>query len=186
MGSDWFWANTSCLVVCSVSYIFCAFYCSFVIYRCEKSYMRRRLQESFHLSPAAAAGGSSGFFAAFGNSSHHHLHGGHHGNPIPTISVSVQTEPSMVNMNGTTNNGGLANTAAMLANSGGIFNGNGNASNAAVVSSSMERAGNYATLPHPHHHLQSIHVSIFDTDLYSGLVSTRIQLSIFYILNIFR
>ena len=49
------------------------------------------------------------FFSAFGTNSHHHSH------QIPTISVSVQTEPSMVNTNGTgTGCNGLANTAALL------------------------------------------------------------------------
>lgn len=109
--------------------------------------MRRRLQESFHLSPAAANGG---FFTAF----HGTGTGGHHGNQIPTISVSVQTEPSMVNTNGN-----LANTAALIqngaANNGGILLGNSQPNPAA-----LERPGNYATLPHPHHHLHSVHVII--------------------------
>ena len=78
--------------------------------------MRRRLQESFHLSPAAAvsANGGTGFFSsAFGTSAAHH-----HNHQIPTISVSVQTEPSMVNMNGNgPGSNGLANTAALLGKS---------------------------------------------------------------------
>ena len=78
--------------------------------------MRRRLQESFHLSPAAAVSANfgTGFFSsAFGTSAAHH-----HNHQIPTISVSVQTEPSMVNMNGNgPGSNGLANTAALLGKS---------------------------------------------------------------------
>ena len=127
--------------------------------------MRRRLQESFHLSPAAASAsmaGNGGFFAtAFGNGHAHH-HGLAGGSQIPTISVSVQTEPSLVNLNGNPN--GLANTAALLGN-GGVFqngvsvNPNGGVAAAVSAASAVERgSGNYATLPHPHHHLQNIHV----------------------------
>ncbi len=129
--------------------------------------MRRRLQESFHLSPAAAAATSSGagFFTAFG--SHHH-----HAHTVPSISVSVQTEPSMINLNGTANNGGLANTAAILNNANGIFqNGgmNSNPNGSGAVVGSIERTGNYATLPHPHHHhhLQNIHVSLMSWNMSS-------------------
>ena len=53
------------------------------------------------------------FSSAFGTNSHHHSH------QIPTISVSVQTEPSMVNMNGGGANG-LANTAALLGKTFGL------------------------------------------------------------------
>ena len=49
------------------------------------------------------------FSSAFGTNNLHHNH------QIPTISVSVQTEPSMVNMNGNSSGtNGLANTAALL------------------------------------------------------------------------
>merc|ERR1711962_1426951 len=71
----------------------------------------------------------------------------------------------MVNMNGTGGgSNGLANTAALLGN-GGIFQ-NGVSSNPngnGTVANAVERAGNYATLPHPHHHLQNIHVTEADT-----------------------
>ena len=120
--------------------------------------MRRRLQESFHLAPAAAASGASGFFSSLAG--HHAAHAGHGGHltngQIPSISVSVQTEPSMVNMNGNTT---LAHTTSLVGN--GVFQ-NGVSSNPnGVLAVANERPppGNYATLPHPHHHLQSIHVS---------------------------
>ncbi|XP_059087357.1 uncharacterized protein LOC131883801 [Tigriopus californicus] len=71
---------------------------SFVIYRCEKNYMRRRLQESFHISPS-------------GGTMSTHL-GGH----IPSISVSVQTEPMMTTLNGNGHLANLANTAELLVN----------------------------------------------------------------------
>jgi hypothetical protein len=105
--------------------------------------MRRRLQESFHLSPSTANGG--GFFSSLGGG-----HGGtNHQSHIPTISVSVQTEPSMVTMNG---NGSLANTATMLAANGGLFQ-NGICANPNGIIGNMGNnlGNNYATLPHPHH-----------------------------------
>ena len=54
-----------------------------------------------------------------------------------------------------------------LLGNGGIFqngvssnpNGNGTVANERIQNA-VERAGNYATLPHPHHHLQNIHVSL--------------------------
>lgn len=77
---------------------FLPFRSSFVIYRCEKNYMRRRLQESFHISPS-------------GGTMSTHL-GGH----IPSISVSVQTEPMMTTLNGNGHLANLANTAELLVN----------------------------------------------------------------------
>ena len=74
-----------------------------MIYRCEKNYMRRRLQESFHISPS-------------GGTMNTHLSGVNGNGAIPSISVSVQTEP-MMSLNG---NGhlaaNLANTSSLLAN----------------------------------------------------------------------
>ena len=120
--------------------------------------MRRRLQESFHLTPS----GATGFLSNFG----HHLHG-NTAHPIPSISVSVQTEPSMVSMNGGAGGGttNLAHTNSLMGNgvgSAGLFqNGVNSNPNGVLASAANERPpGNYATLPHPsHHHLQSIHVS---------------------------
>ena len=124
--------------------------------------MRRRLQESFHLAPAAAASGASGFFSSLaGHHAAHAGHGGHLANgQIPSISVSVQTEPSMVNMNGNTT---LAHTTSLVGNGGsGLFQNGVNSNPNGVLAVANERPppGNYATLPHPHHHLQSIHVSL--------------------------
>lgn len=130
---------------------------SFVIYRCEKNYMRRRLQESFHLTPSGAAG-------FFSNPFGHHLHGNGGHPTIPSISVSVQTEPSMGHMNGGGGNTNLAHTNSLMGNgvgSAGLFQNGVNSNPNGVLANANERAppGNYATLPHPsHHHLQSIHV----------------------------
>jgi len=78
---------------------------SFVIYRCEKRYMRRRLQESFHMSP------SSGGLLCNGGFISSHL-GSNQTAQIPTISVSVQTEPQYWT------NVGLSNTSGLLVNGG--------------------------------------------------------------------
>lgn len=124
---------------------------SFVIYRCEKNYMRRRLQESFHLSPSSGGG----FLGSAGG-----LLGGH-GGQIPTISVSVQTEPTMAGMNGTGMNG-LANTSAMLSNGGPLHQ----LQNGSIVTSSNNNNnGNNtihhsATLPHSHHHAHHVHSAV--------------------------
>ena len=145
--------NRCCTVI--VLTLIVIYHCSFVIYRCEKNYMRRRLQESFHLTPSGAAG-------FFSNPFGHHLHGSGHPT-IPSISVSVQTEPSMGHMNGGNTN--LAHTNSLMGNgvgSAGLFqNGVNSNPNGVLASVANERPpGNYATLPHPsHHHLQSIHVS---------------------------
>ena len=114
--------------------------------------MRRRLQESFHLSPAAASS-AGGFFSALSQHQHHHGLS----SQIPTISVSVQTEPSMVTMNGTTTSTNLANTSSLM-NNGGLFQ-NGVSSNPNPVVAESNAPRSYGTLPHPHHHLQNIHVS---------------------------
>jgi hypothetical protein len=99
-----------------------------VIYRCEKNYMRRRLQETFHISP------SGGTISTNGN--------------IPSISVSVQTEPLMAGMNG---NGAILNGQTLLAN--GHLMGNGGSSG----HHSNGGALGYATLPHNTHHLTGQH-----------------------------
>ena len=120
--------------------------------------MRRRLQESFHLTPSGAAG-------FFSNPFGHHLHGNGGHPTIPSISVSVQTEPSMGHMNGGGGNTNLAHTNSLMGNgvgSAGLFQNGVNSNPNGVLANANERAppGNYATLPHPsHHHLQSIHVS---------------------------
>ena len=75
--------------------------------------MRRRLQESFHLSPSNGAligsavgnGGGTCVSGLFGV-------GSAVTNSIPTISVSVQTEPAMLSASGLMTNG----AATVLAN----------------------------------------------------------------------
>lgn len=59
--------------------------------------MRRRLQESFHISPSAAALSTNNGILGFG--------GG--GGGIPSISVSVQTDPVHLASNGQMANGHL-------------------------------------------------------------------------------
>ena len=102
--------------------------------------MRRRLQETFQLSPNAANGG---FFSS--------LAAGHQAGQIPSISVSVQTEPCMANMNGNATT--IPHTTSLIGNGGLSFqngvNSNPNGNPVGVGTN------NYATLPHPHHHHHS-------------------------------
>ena len=126
----------------SMSYIILPYFSySFVIYRCEKNYMRRRLQETFQLSPNTA---NSGFFSTLAA-------GGHHpGAQIPSISVSVQTEPCMTSLNGNATT--IPHTTSLIGNGGLAFQ-NGVNSNPRAddgVGGGIGR-NNYATLPHPHH-----------------------------------
>ncbi len=84
---------------------------SFVIYRCEKNYVRRRLHDTFHISPSTAsalhhAGLGGGGGGAVLNS-----------NGVPSISVSVQTDPTPTQhalYNGSGN--GMAGGQTVLAN----------------------------------------------------------------------
>ena len=104
--------------------------------------MRRRLQETFHLSPSAACA-NGGFFSSLAASS-----AGHHAGHIPSISVSVQTEPTgMANMNGNATQ--IPHTTSLIGNGVGLFQ-NGGGINANPVAGNG--GNNYATLPHPHHH----------------------------------
>ena len=126
-----------CLYFQSQTY-FSLFSYSFVIYRCEKNYMRRRLQETFQLSPNTA---NSGFFSS--------LAAGHHpGGQIPSISVSVQTEPCMTSLNGNATT--IPHTTSLIGNGGLAFQ-NGVNSNPRADDGVGGGRNNYATLPHPHH-----------------------------------
>ncbi len=138
--------------------------------------MRRRLQESFHFSPSA----NGGFFGGLG--AHPHSHG----SAIPSISVSVQTEPTMPALNGN-----LANTATPLANggtsystgNGGLVNGNlvgggggaggwnNNGSSGGGVGGQVKYSA--ATLPHTHHYSHSNAVA--GGGVGGGVVSTEAE-----------
>ena len=127
---------------------------SFVIYRCEKNYMRRRFQDTFHVGPGGGGGGACG---------------PHGGAALPSISVSVQTEPPL---NGHLANGhadGIAETTILPAGSGvcNIPSGGGGGGGVASASSGNGVASggggtrsifsHHHTLPHgssAHHHRQ--------------------------------
>ena len=127
--------------------------------------MRRRLQESFHLSSGGGPGGilsnGGGFMAS--------LTGGGCGSAqsqIPSISVSVQTEPTLLGTSGMMANGGhtlLPNGGGTTIPFGGNSNNNNNIGNggnrnnindtshgnttAAAIMSTFQHHS--ATLPHP-------------------------------------
>ena len=120
-----------------------------MIYRCEKNYMRRRFQDTFHVGPGG--GGACG---------------PHGGAALPSISVSVQTEPPL---NGHLANGhadGIAETTILpVCNNptGGGGGGNGVASassgNGVASGGGGTRSifSHHHTLPHgssAHHHRQ--------------------------------
>ena len=124
---------------------------SFVIYRCEKNYMRRRFQDTFHVGGHGGGGGAGGQHA------------------LPSISVSVQTEPAAAAaLNGHLANGhadGIAAETTILpaaptgsnGGSGGAASGNGAASGGGGTRSIFS-AHLHHTLPHgssaAHHHRQ--------------------------------
>ena len=112
--------------------------------------MRRRLQETFHLSPSSA--GNGGFFSSLQTA-------GHQAGQIPSISVSVQTEPCMANLNGNATT--IPHTTSLIGNGGGLFQNGVNSNPSGGV---VPVGGNtYATLPHPHHHLQNHHNAVVST-----------------------
>ena len=112
--------------------------------------MRRRLQESFHLSPSN--GGlihNAGLLTTAAAATQ-----------IPTISVSVQTEPAMLSASGLMANGNL--TTTMLANGNtysNVVSGNndggvavssgGSGSSNSTAAAIMSLQHHSATLPHP-------------------------------------
>ena len=128
--------------------IFLVFFFSFVIYRCEKNYMRRRFQDTFHVGPGG--GGACG---------------PHGGAALPSISVSVQTEPPL---NGHLANGhadGIAETTILPVCNNPTGNGGGNGVASASSGNGVASGGggtrsifsHHHTLPHgssAHHHRQ--------------------------------
>ena len=122
---------------------------SFVIYRCEKNYMRRRFQDTFHVGPGGGGGGGAC--------------GPHGGAALPSISVSVQTEPPL---NGHLANGhadGIAETTILPAGSGVCNNPSGGGVASASSGNGVASGGggtrsifsHHHTLPHgssAHHH----------------------------------
>ena len=112
--------------------------------------MRRRLQESFHMSTGGGPGGilsNGGFMASLTG-------GGSAQSQIPSISVSVQTEPSMLSSS-TIANGGhtiLSNGVGGSQVNGGtanVSNGNrNNNTNHSHASTIMALHHHSATLPH--------------------------------------
>ncbi len=107
-----------------------------MIYRCEKNYMRRRLQETFHVSPSTLAAANGGIGGGASN--------------IPSISVSVQTEPllnggsSLANGHTVLDSGNLETVLSTAAS------GNGHASGGGGTRSIFSHHHHH-TLPHMHH-----------------------------------
>nr|XP_040571559.1 uncharacterized protein LOC121120764 isoform X2 [Lepeophtheirus salmonis] len=117
---------------------------SFVIYRCEKNYMRRRLHQSFQMSPSSL---STGGLGVHNNSNAHHVSNNNSNNPngsaIPSISVSVQTDSALIAAAAATTSSHLHHTSLV---------GNGHVINMAALLTGPESVGTAATSAYHHHH----------------------------------
>ena len=108
--------------------------------------MRRRLQESFHISPSGMSHGS-----------HNGGNGGSNGGGIPSISVSVQTEPMGGGANGimTTSLNGNGHLTNLGMTNGHLHNGTATANGHALtgeiqVVSSADRSHNFSSNQQSH------------------------------------